>query len=223
MSVVFFPSCKAKTDFPRESERAAKYLRARFGIEPMGCCRAGFSGLGPEDRAIVLCPTCASIVEESSRAGGVDFLWEVIDRDEGFPFPDYHGQAMTVQDCWTARERREVQETVRSLLKKMNVRTIELPENFEKTVFCGTKLLSPPSPANQKLAPRRYGPEAAQFFHPMEKEAQIAYLREYCRKIGTENVVCICKFCRDGLSSGGKRALHLLELLFPEGQASHRP
>ena len=50
----------------------------------------------PEDHAIVLCNNCANIVEESSRAGAFTYVWELIDRDADFPFPDYGGERMTV-------------------------------------------------------------------------------------------------------------------------------
>lgn len=33
-------------------------------------------------------------------------LWEVIDQDDAFAFPDYRGMRVTLQDCWRTRDRR---------------------------------------------------------------------------------------------------------------------
>ena len=37
-------------------------------------------------------------------------------KDPDFPFPDYLGEEMTIQDCWVAFEKRYVQDAVRSLM-----------------------------------------------------------------------------------------------------------
>ena len=74
-----------------------------------------------------MCNNCAAIIEENTDAS-IDFLWQIIDRD-----PDYHGEEMTIQDCWVAFEKRHVQDAVRSLMRKMNIKIVELQENYEKT------------------------------------------------------------------------------------------
>ena len=53
-------------------------------------------------------------------------------------------------------------------------------------------------------------------FQPIPPEEQAAYFQSYCAQITTDRVVCYCKSCRGGLLKGGKKALHILELLFPE-------
>ena len=57
-------------------------------------------------------------MEESSQIEEIEFVWEIIDRDSDFPFPDYHGEKMTIQDCWRACEKRKVQDAIRSLNEK---------------------------------------------------------------------------------------------------------
>lgn len=139
----------------------------------------------------------------------------MIDEDTDFPFPDYGGEAITIQDCWVGFDKRKIQDAVRSLLKKMNFTIVELEENFEKTKFCGVNLLSPCLESNAKLAPKRYVEKFAYMFTPMEKDEQIEHFKKHCSKIKTKKVACYCKFCRDGLRMGGKEGLHMLELLFP--------
>lgn len=129
---------------------------------------------------------------------------------------------MAIQDCWIAFEKHHVQDTVRSLLRKMNIEIVELEENFENTKFCGVNLLSPCAASNAKLAHKRYVEQFPHMFTPMTPNEQIERFREHCASIGTDKVVCYCKFCTDGINMGGKKGIHLLELLFPSSAASWR-
>lgn len=40
----------------------------------------------------------AAVIDENTDAQ-IQSLWQVIDQDPDFPFPDYHGEEMTIQDC----------------------------------------------------------------------------------------------------------------------------
>lgn len=215
MSLVFFPSCKVKTIYANASEKLRKYIQERYGIEPIGCCRVKHQQLTPDDTAVVVCNNCSAILEESSQVKDIKFVWELIDSDENFPFPDYHGEVMTIQDCWVAFEKRHIQETVRSLLSKMNIQYLELDENYDKTCFCGTNLLSPCTESNAKLAHRRYVEEGAHMFTPCTSEEQVERFEKHCSKIKTDRVACYCKFCTEAINMGGKQGTHMLELIFP--------
>ena len=125
MAYYYFPSCKATAQFQEASRQARTYVNKVFGIDPIGCCRPNHKKLTVEDTAVVVCGNCAAIIEENSEAS-IQFLWQVIDNDPEFPFPDYRGQEMTVQDCWVSFEKRDVQDAVRSLMRKMNIRIVEL-------------------------------------------------------------------------------------------------
>ena len=215
MANVFFPSCKAKADYPASSTLLQEYIAKQYNVSPIGCCRVHHKKLTSEDTGIVVCNNCAAILEESSNVGNIDFVWELIDKDESFPFPDYHNEQMTIQDCWVAVEKRSLQETIRSLLTKMNIDIVELEENYDKTRFCGVNLLSKCNPSNAKLAPHRYVIEGAHMFTPCEPDEQVTRFQNHCKQITTEHVVCYCKFCTDAINMGGKKAKHILELLFP--------
>lgn len=214
MSQVFFPSCKAKTAYSNASEKLRQYIQEKYGIEPIGCCKAKYHQLTSNDTAIVVCNNCAAILEESSQVKDIQFVWELIDADEKFPFPDYHGEVMSIQDCWIAFEKRHVQETVRSLLSKMNIQYLELDENYDETRFCGTNLLSPCTEINAKLAYRRYVEEGIHMFTPCTAEEQVERFQKHCKKIKTDRVVCYCTFCTKAINIGGKQGIHMLELLF---------
>ena len=215
MARVFFPSCKIKADFPAESEDVRRYLEEQHGVTTTGCCKPCRTQLTDADQAVVICNNCAAIVEESSAAPTLTYVWELIDQDTNFPFPDHSGMQVTVQDCWAARERRSMQEAIRSLLRKMNVTIVEQEEDFDKTRFHGHALLAPCFPGNAKLIPRRYENGNSPMFTPMTGEEQHAYFQRHAQKLPTEKAVCSCKYCRDGIDACGKTGVHILQLLFP--------
>ncbi len=103
MAYVFFPSCKATAQFKGASEGARDYVRERFGIDPIGCCRPNHRKLGPGDTAIVVRPNCSAIIEENTDAE-IRSLWQVVDDDPVFPFPHYGGWAASREStCWSCR------------------------------------------------------------------------------------------------------------------------
>lgn len=215
MATLYFGGCTPTADHPEASKKLAAYIKEKFQVDPVGCCRINHPKLTPEDTAIVVCNNCANIIDESGKADHIDFVWEIIDNDPDFVFPDYHGEKMTIQDCWMAVEKRNVQDAIRSLLKKMNIDVVELEENYEKTRYCGMNLAAPCTESNAKLAPKRYVQQYPHMFQPIPKEERPAHFKKYCEQFTTDKVVCYCRSCRNGLLMGGKQALHVLELLFP--------
>lgn len=215
MAFYYFPSCKVTAQFKEASKQASKYIDEKYGIRPIGCCRPNHKKLTSDDCAIVVCNNCAAIIEENTDAS-IQFLWQVIDHDSDFQYPDHQGEKLTIQDCWIAFEKRDVQDVIRSLLKKMKFTVVELKENHETTKFCGVNLLSPCTESNAKLAHKRYVERFPHMFTPMQDDEQVAHFQKHCSKIETYKVVCYCKFCTDAINMGGKKGVHLLELLFPD-------
>lgn len=212
MRKIFFPSCKIKAAFPKEDAALAAYLEKLLGIECSGCCRENRVKITSDDTAVVVCHTCASILEESSAAAKVLYAWELIDQDKNFSFPDYHGEKITVQDCYMSRERSSVQEAVRSLLKKMNFEIVELDANFDKADFCGLRT-NRPLKANQDLAPKHFCYEGA--FTPLDEVQRKKFLQQYVSKYTTKRTVTYCAACRAAMKLGGAEVVHIMELLFP--------
>ena len=235
----YIASCVFTAQFPELSRRIQDCVRSRYGLEVVRCCvgqykirefedrmpegasRAHWAQLPdsgdfrPGDVVYSLCHNCNNIIEEQHPGVEVHSLWERIDRDPGFPFPDRPGLRVTVQDCWRSRDRRAEQEAVRSLLGKMHIRFDEAPENREKTEFCGVSLYRPQPPRNPKLAPKHYVDGAAGKFLPHTAEEQARLMRDYCALLPAQPVVCYCHYCLEGLTLGGADAMHLASLLFP--------
>ena len=215
MANVYFPSCKFKVGYPETSKQLAEYINNRYGMVITGCCRGNLQLLKEEDTAVCICNTCSAFCDESSKARDVVSVWEIMVKDEKFPFLDYKGEEITLQDCWRAYDKRSEQDAVRELMRKMNIHVVELPENYEKTRFCGTSVLQIPPAYYGKFAPKRFGKDAPNhFFQPYSDEDSIKRMQVHCADITTEKVACYCVGCANGINLGGKKAVHVMELLF---------
>ena len=219
MAKVFFPSCKNKISYPCASEKLLEYLTASYGVETVaGCCRNDHKKLSPEDTAVIVCNSCFAFCEESSSAGEIISVWEIIDSDSKFPFPNYNEEKITVQDCWRATGRNKIHDAVRSLLKKMNIEPVELNENRNKSIFCGMTTFMQLPVHSAELAPRRYGTDAVGIFNEYPEEDRISFMKEHARQFTTDRAVCYCTSCDIGINKGGKKPISLINLLFNEAQ-----
>lgn len=235
----YIASCVFTSHFPALSRRIQRYAQERFDLSVVRCCVKkykvkDFEGRMPEglertawsqlpdsgdfaagDAVYSLCHNCNNIIEEMHPGVEIASLWELIDQDETFPFPDYSGLQATIQDCWRAKERRAEQDAVRSLLRKMNIEVVETSENFSDTEFCGASLYRPQPARNPKLAPKHYVEGATGKFLPHTPEEQTRLMEEYCRRYTTGTVVCYCHYCLEGLNMGKVNGVHIAHLLFP--------
>ncbi len=234
----YIVSCVFTSRFPELSKRVQAYITGRFGMEMVRCCtpkyklkeftekmpedyNASWAALPdtapwkPGDTAISVCHNCNNIIEETQEGVTAKSLWELILEDESFVYPDFQGEAITVQDCWRSRNRNSEQDAVRTLMERMNIRVVELEENRENTMFCGNSLLRPQPPRNPVLAPRYYKDNIEGLFIPHTEEQQKQLMTDYCRQFTTEMAVCYCHYCLEGLKTGGVNGVHLAELLFP--------
>lgn len=233
----FVASCVFTEGEPELSRKIQAYIQGVLRLPIIRCCVANykvqeFEGRMPDwyrgewsaiphfekfpaDSVMVsICHNCSAIFEERHPEIRRQSIWELILEDKNFSYPNYHGERITVQDCWRAKENRAEQDAVRELLRRMNFEIVELEENYERTKFCGYSLYQAQPARNPKLAPKRflYGAQGLfQEHSPAEKER---LMREHCAKIPTEKVAAYCHYCIRGLKLGGKNALHLARLLF---------
>lgn len=236
----YIASCVFTAQFPELSKIIRDYVASRFGFEIIRCCVPNWkvkeyiekapegalrkswqqmpetAAFQPGDEVWSLCHNCSNILEECHPGVAVHSLWELIDQDADFPFPDYSGLKVTVQDCWRSKERREEQDAVRSLLKKMNIEYVEAAAHHEKTDFCGNSLYRAQVARNPKLAPKHYLEGAAGKFIPHSVEEQVRIMKDHCAQYETDTVVCYCHYCLEGLKTGEVDGRHIAHLLFPE-------
>lgn len=234
---VYIASCVFTRHFPKLSFRIQGYLKERFNMPVVRCCTLAYKvkqyeelipecerdnwkslthsrRFYPGDKVVSICHNCTAVIEETQPDVEMLSLWELILEDKDLKYPDYHGERMTLQDCWRTRGHHKEQETVRELLRRMNVDFIELDDNRDKTTFCGNSLYRPAPPRNLKMAPKRFVENAKGMFVPHALEEQKAIMQEYCKRFTTEKVITYCHYCSEGIKLGGKSEEHLASLLF---------
>lgn len=233
----YIASCVFTSKYPKLSETIQDYIRERYQMPVVRCCvpkyrlndftekmpqdyRPKWASLPdcadfqPGDTVYSLCHNCLNIIEETKPGTKVRSLWELILEDEDFPYPDHSGLKAAVQDCWRSRERLDEQKAVRALLANMHIDTVELPDHYGQTDFCGNSLYRPQPRRNPVMAPKHYVEQAEGKFLPHTEEEQEALMKEYCSRLQTKTVICYCHYCLEGLLLGGADGRHIAELLF---------
>lgn len=175
----YISACVFTSRYQKVSSLIREYVNDRHGFDIVRCCVPNYKSkefnekmrdsyrnrwqdlphcadFAPGDTVYGICPNCSAIIEETKPAVQARSLWELVLEDKAFPYPDYGGETIAIQDCWRTREKTDLQDAARRLLAKMNFNVVELKENHADTDFCGTSLLRPAPPRNLKLAPVRF-------------------------------------------------------------------
>lgn len=128
MKKVYFPGCRIKARYTLGSEKLKAYMQERWGLEPTGCCKENFGTLEPEDVAVLICNNCSKELHHLGANQNREFVYEMIDGDASFFFPNYAGREMMLQDCCHGYDDHAMGVTVRSLLEKMHTSYEAFPE-----------------------------------------------------------------------------------------------
>lgn len=215
-ALAFFPGCQLAGSQPDKVIAVYEYLRSVLtgGVGlVLGCCaapawwagskarfdegleaiRGQWNSLG-RPKLILACSTCLRVFREHLPEVSAVSLWTVLD-ETGGPIPPRIPQEprLVVHDPCTTRSEPGVQMSVRHLLGRLGVRVGELELGRGKTECCG--------------------------FGGLQQNANPEIARETARlraRRSEEDYLTYCAMCRDRLASAGKRALHLLDLLFPD-------
>lgn len=219
MEYLYWPSCNFPKFFPDTAPLVDDYMAKHYGAELMECCHFNASTFDMDKTAVTICMSCALMVRER---GGEKTevpikelnIFELLCDDDSFPWPDLKGEKITLQDCFRAKDNRNIQDAVRKCLKRMNAEIVELPDNRENCRYDGRFLLRDASSDSKIHAPEYFSTVFPEHVTVMDEEEQLAYLKEYAEKITTDRVVCYCNTCTTGLKAAGKNAVHLAELMF---------
>lgn len=192
MKTLFAPGCALRAYKPTLVSGIARFLSDRGLIDGIytTCCKLEHT-LTDETTLIICCPGCARMFERIGPHIKLVSLWSVL-ADTDFPFPDYHGRRMSIQDSCHARHRdsAEMQRTSRSLCERMGIEIVEPEYTRDRSRCCGG---SAPDLATREAMARR---RAAEF--------------------PEDDVVVYCTGCVRSLSITDVRPRHLLDLLFSE-------
>lgn len=192
MKRVFAPGCALLIDNPVLAESIASYLRDRHGVTERHtvCCHFD-PNFGEETKIISICSGCIKRYDTLYKGASAISLWEIIDDDPQFSFPDYAGLKMSVLDACPARKYDKMQKAVRSLLRKMNITVVEPERTMGNGKCCGDS-----------------------FYGTLPKDEVIGKMRERADEMPAENVAVYCVSCVKAIKNGGKQPNYLPSLLF---------
>lgn len=214
MAEYYFSSCKMRKYSPENTRKLEQYLQEKHALLIAGCCRLQAQSLKAGDTAYYICNTCAAILREVAPQVKVQSIWELLVEDQQFEYPDYQGQCLSVQDCWRVYDNLAQQLAVRKILELLNIQACEITANFAATEFCGTSLLEELPEQNARLAPKRFlkiGKEKFKVHSEIEKKQ---LMQTHCQQFKTDQAICYCLSCIKGITLGGIKVKHLLDLIF---------
>ncbi|MCI9597527.1 MAG: hypothetical protein HFE75_09580 [Firmicutes bacterium] len=211
MSMYFFPGCKYRAHNPEGTQKLEQYLNDRFGTITMDCCSMDFDKPTLPDSVIFQCPTCGLILSESGSGYPMRSLYEFLLSDHDYPWPDYGAAKMTLQDCWRSRNNIDHLDAIRAVIKKMNIQAFELECRRGKADFCGATLYRTPSERYQTLAYQNLVVNGN--FQPCSEETQTRKMLEHGKQYATNDILCYCTGCMEGIKMSGHNPIHLLDLM----------
>lgn len=214
-AVLFFPGCQLPASAPHQVEAVYRHLSERLsgGVGfMMDCCGApahwsGRTALHREvldrlravwqeqgrPRIVTACSTCLKQIGEFLPDIPVSSLWTEL-AAIGLPdvaVPRSVAKSLAIHDPCTSRHAHDVQAAVRSIAASMGADVRELT-GAEKTTCCG------------------YG-GLVSFANP---EVGNAFVDQRIAE-SDDDYLAYCAMCRDNFARRGKRALHLIDLIFP--------
>lgn len=192
MKKLFAPGCALSKYKPELISKISRFLLNASIIDDVYpvCCKAEQKAENPAV-LITCCPGCSSKFETQFPDTQILSLWKVL-ADTDFPFPDYQGARMSIHDSCHARRRHssEMQDSVRLLCHKMNIKLIEPEYTRDSARCCGGSACD----------------------YEMRKEMAFRRAEAFSEK----DVVVYCTGCTRSFSVTNVEPRHMLDLLFEE-------
>ena len=213
---LFYPGCQLSGSSPAHVEKAYRYLVSRIkeGVGLMlGCCGAPADWAGRQDLMkqnverlytawldmgkptfILACSSCRQMFEKYLPDVTTVSLWEMLVR-YGLPenTPKVSNRTLNIHDACSARHDNAVQDSIRRIASELDYTISELKYSKNKTKCCG------------------YGGLVWYANRPQAKEFVDDRIGE-----SPDDLLVYCANCKDLFIDGGKRAYHILDLIFGE-------
>ena len=207
MSEIYFPSCNFTKASPEAAKRLRGYLKEKMPVA--GCCRFDKTSWPAGSTALYFCQACRETLEaKETNHLELENLFVWLSRQEDFPWQNYSGMTVNVQDCWRDRLHPEIFDAVRNILEKMKISVLELQDNREQSLFCGNLHMEPKDPNNVALLEQFPGVH----LYELPEEVQKKLMAEQCATYTAPLTVTYCNRCTSGILLGGGNAVHLMEL-----------
>jgi Fe-S oxidoreductase len=195
MADFFAPGCALMLYKPHLARKVHNLLVERLGdVKFLDICCRNHPEFNAGDRVINTCPGCDKRYRHDY--GGeitTISLWEIIANMDTFQFPDCGGSPMTIIDACPTRSEAGVQDAIRALLQRMNIRLVEPEKTREKSTCCGDVGWGRVSTIQVK-----------------------DMMRKKAREMPLDNIVVYCVSCAKAMFIGGRKPRYLVDLLFRE-------
>jgi Fe-S oxidoreductase len=214
---VFIPGCSLPSYNPTAVSNILEYLNEKLpGTGSiLKCCGKPTKSLGQTDKfkerygslqaevdrlgaseIIVACQNCYMIMSEYSPNQKVKSLWTLLPEiglpDSSKGIGKNSDLVFGMQDSCPTRNVTAIHDGVRWIMDELGYKYEEPPHTKEETRCCG--LGGMVSPANPELALR-----------VMKRRAE---------EFETDYIVTYCAACREAMVRGGKKSIHILDLIF---------
>lgn len=191
---VFAPGCALLLYKPRLAEKLHAHLSSRLAaVDLFSPCCHHTPALPTGARVVTVCPGCDRRYRQNYPEPRSLPLWEVLLRDDSFPFPDYGGERMTIIDACPTRDQARIHDAVRALAARMNIALVEPGRTREKGTCCGDSC---------------YGAlPAAEVVGQMKAKGE---------EMPPGDILVYCVSCSKSMFVAGRRPRYLVDLLFAE-------
>jgi Fe-S oxidoreductase len=179
---------------PELAEKILKLLNRKLEkVELLLTCCQHDPKLPENSKVINVCPGCDKRFSKDYKGVTTVSLWEVINENTFFEYPDYKGREMSIIDACPTREVSIVQNSIRDLLVKMNISLVEPKNTRKESTCCGDVY---------------YGAM------PTVKVKEL--MIEKAHEMPVNDIVVHCVSCIMAVCNGGKNPQYLADLLFNE-------
>lgn len=192
--IYFNPGCALSIYKPDMENKILDFLNKNYGPAAMHkiCCHHD-PQLETGSLIINVCAGCDRRFSNLYEGISTISLWEVLDGLDTFKYPDYEGLSVSVHDACPVRTKPQVHQSVRSLLKKMNIKIVETKYSGTRSICCGDD------------------------FYPKLPVDQIHQkMKERAQSMPCNDVCVYCVSCIKSTYIGGKEPRHLIDLLMGE-------
>ncbi|MCT4606528.1 MAG: (Fe-S)-binding protein [Marinisporobacter sp.] len=219
MRRAFIPGCSLTAYNPNMVMKTYKYLKEKLpdtGII-LKCCGNPTHSIGDAykfkeyygklqeeiekmqvEEVIVACQNCFMTIKENSSHIKVTSLWEVV-AEMGVPEKMKNkGKdidiAFTIHDPCPTRDEIHIHDSVRRIMKELGFKAKEFQNNREKTSCCGMGAM----------------------VILTNSEIGLTQMKRRANEAETDYILSYCQSCVEAMMVGGKKGVHLLDLLVEE-------
>ncbi len=129
MGTVYFPGCKFENLWPNSNAQLKEAVFERgWADRTTGCCKDEQLDVSADERVLCVCPSCIALLRRRLPNNEIVSVWSLIEQDDTFPLPDYHGKQLPVHNCEIFRDT-GTSEAVHGIANRMNLELIDYPND----------------------------------------------------------------------------------------------